>query len=308
MSLFKCLLWASLVSQLLPAAHGEVHCPGNVTSLTLRLVQGALIVVPIRVNHSGLFDFVVDTGAQITTIDASLALDLQVTAQGTTGVGGVATFARVPFAYLDSIEAGDRSASKTLVVIQDLSQLKAADARIRGILGSNFLEHFDLLIDNLHQIMCLDSSGALASAVKGERITLADPIGSQRDLPFTRPILVSARLSSGKNPPVLLRLDSGSNVPVLYKEGDMPRKSLLKQGSLVKRSAHGTEQAFAVLVPQDIQIGKRWLKQVPFVVPLNIVGQSQTPREDGLLPTIALRRVFISCSRGYVTLEPWEHE
>lgn len=307
MSLFKCLLWASLVSQLLPAAHAEAHCPGNVTSLTLRLVQGALIVVPMEVNHSGPFDFVVDTGAQITTIDSSLALELHVTAQGTTGVAGVATSARAPFAYLDSIAAGDRSASKTLVVIQELSQLKAADTRIRGILGSNFLEHFDLLIDNSHQILCLDDSGSLASAVKGERITLADPLGSQRDLPFTRPILVLARLSSGTNPPVLLRLDSGSNVPVLYKEADKPsRGSLAKRGSILKRSIQGTEQAFAVLVPQDIQIGKRWLRQVPFVVPLTVVGESQAPREDGLLPTIALRRVFISCSRGYVTLEPWE--
>jgi hypothetical protein len=45
MSLFKCLFVASLVSQTLPAAHGEAHCPRNVASLTLRLVQGAFIVV-----------------------------------------------------------------------------------------------------------------------------------------------------------------------------------------------------------------------------------------------------------------------
>jgi hypothetical protein len=51
MPLFKCLLFASLVFQTLPAAHGEAHCPGSVASLTLRLVQDALIVVPIEINH-----------------------------------------------------------------------------------------------------------------------------------------------------------------------------------------------------------------------------------------------------------------
>ena len=46
MSLFKCLLVASLISQTVPAAQGEAHCPGGVASLTLRVVQGALRLSP----------------------------------------------------------------------------------------------------------------------------------------------------------------------------------------------------------------------------------------------------------------------
>ena len=151
MSRFRCLLLASLILLALPAAHGEAHCPGNVASLTLRLVQGSLIVIPIEINHSGPYDFVVDTGAQVTTVEPTLAAELGLIAQGTTGVGGVATYARTAFAYLDSIEAGQHSVSNALAVIQEMTQLKAADRRIRGILGANFLEHFDLLIDNGRQ-------------------------------------------------------------------------------------------------------------------------------------------------------------
>jgi len=139
MSLFKCLLVASLVSQTLPAAHGEANCPGNVASLTLRLVQGALIIVPIKINHSGPYEFVVDTGAQVTTIEPSLAAELGVKAQGTTGVGGVATYARTAYSYLDWIDAGKHSVPNVIAVIQEMTQLKAADSRIRGILGGNFL-------------------------------------------------------------------------------------------------------------------------------------------------------------------------
>ena len=303
MSLFKCLLVASLVSQTLPAAHGEAHCPGNVASLTLRLVQGALIVVPIEINHSGPYDFVVDTGAQVTTIEPSLAAELGLKAQGSTGVGGVATYARTAYSYLELIEAGQHSVPNAIAVIQDMTQLKAADSRIRGILGANFLEHFDLLIDNGRHILCLDESGALASTVKGEHVALAEPRGSQQELPFTRPMIVAARLSAGDATPVLLRLDSGSNAPLLYAATALVRT----KASILKRIANGAEQSFAVFPPQDIQIGTHSVKQISFVMPMNSIGTGPTPREDGLLPTMAFQRVFITFSGGYVSLEPWEH-
>jgi hypothetical protein len=307
MSVFKCLLLASLISQTLPAAHGEAHCPGNVASLTLRLVQGALIIVPIEINHSGPYDFVVDTGAQVTTIEPSLAAELGVKAQGTTGVGGVATYARTDYSHLDLIEAGQHSVPNTIAVIQEMTQLIEADSRIRGILGANFLEHFDLLIDNGRHLLCLDESGALASTIKGEHIALAEPRGSKQDLPFTRTLIVAAHLSASDATPVLLRLDSGSNSPLLYATDALVRSKSKSKASILKRVANGAEQSFAALPPQDIQIGTHSVRQVSFVIPMNSIGAGgPTPREDGLLPTMVFQRIFITCSGGYVALEPWE--
>jgi hypothetical protein len=57
--------------------------------------------------------------------------------------------------------------------------------------------------------------------------------------------------------------------------------------------------------PQDFQIGTTSLKQVSFVTPLNKVGDPPNEREDGVLPTAAFQRVFISYSEGYATFEPW---
>ncbi len=307
MSRFRCLLLASLFSLSLPAAKGEAHCPGNVISLTLRLVQSSLIVVPVEINHSGPYDFVVDTGAQVTTVEPTLAAELSLKVQGTTGVGGVATYARTAFAYLDALEAGRHSVPNAIAVIQELTQLKGADSRIRGILGANFLEHFDLLIDNGRHLLCLDESGALASRIKGEHTPLAEPRGSVQDLPFTRPLIVAARLSAGAATPVLLRLDSGSNSPLLYTDHTLLRIESKGHSSILQRLAYGVKQSFAVLPPQDVQIGTHAVGQVSFVMPMNSIGASLTPREDGLLPAMAFRRVFISCSRGYVVLESWEH-
>jgi hypothetical protein len=307
MSLFQCLLVASLVSQTLPAAQAEAHCPGSAASLTLRLVQRALIVVPIEINHAGPYDFVVDTGAQVTTIEPSLVAELGLKAQGTTGVGGVATYARTPYSYLGLVEAGQHSVPDAIAVLQEITQLKAADSRIRGILGANFLEHFDLLIDNGRHILCLDETGVLASTIKGEHIALAEPHGSKQDLPFTRPIIVPARFFAGDATPVLLRLDSGSNAPLLYAADTLVRSKSKGKASILKRVANGAEQSFAVLPPQDIQIGTHAVRQVSFVVPMNAIGAGPSPREDGLLPTMAFQNVFISRSGGYVALEPWEH-
>jgi hypothetical protein len=165
MSIFKSLVFAGLAATV-SIINAEPHCPGNVDSLNLRLVQSSLIVVPVEINHTGPYDFVVDTGAQVSTIEPALASELHLKAEGNIGVAGVATYARTAYAYLNVIGAGEHSVPNTLAVIQDLTQLKEADSRIRGILGANFLEHFDVLIDNIRQILCLDGSGDLASTIK----------------------------------------------------------------------------------------------------------------------------------------------
>ena len=170
-----------------------------------------------------------------------------------------------------------------------------------------FLEHFDLLIENGRHILCLDSSGTLASTIKGEHIALAEPRGSNQDLPVTRPVIVVARLSAGYATPVLLRLDFGSNSPLLYASDALVRNKSRSQASILQRVAYGAKQSFAVLQPQDIQIGTHAVRQVSFVVPMNAIGVGSTPREDGLLPSMAFQRVFITCSGGYTNLESWKH-
>jgi hypothetical protein len=303
MSHSKCLM---LICIALPTlvSYGEAHCPGNVPSLNLRIVQGSLIVVAVEIDHSGPYDLLVDTGAQVTTVEPSLAAELHLKPQGTTAVSGVGSYARTAYSYIGQIEAGGPSVANSLTVIQEITQLKEADPRIRGILGSTFLQHFDVLIDNRHHLLCLDDSGALAASVKGEQIALAAPPGLQRDLPFTRPILVAARLSGIESASVLLRLDSGSSAAVLFGGKTQSGAPFPNTGSMLKRSVKGVDQSFAVLSPQEVRIGKYLLRQVSFAMPLNGDNNGSIQREDGVLPTAAFERVLISSSGRYVTLEP----
>jgi len=223
--------------------------------------------------------------------------------EGTTGVSGVRTQSRSAFAFLDLIEVGSHSVPHSLVIVQDIAELKKADPRIRGILGENFLARFDLLIDNRKRILCLDESSSLSQAIRGEHVPLERPHGPRDALLFTRPLVVSVRWMDDLVDPVLLRLDSGSNAAVLYSaQSHFPGASVARTSAL-KRVVKGVKQSFAVLPAQDILVGTHLVKQQSFVVPLNGVGEIASPREDGLLPSSAFRSVFISYSKSYLVLD-----
>jgi hypothetical protein len=153
--------------------------------------------------------------------------------------------------------------------------------------------------------LCLDESKSLVQAIKGEHIPLVDPHGAPDNLLSTRPMVVPVRLTAADVAPVLLRLDSGSNAAVLYAARPPRLRTSASRLPVLKRVVNGVGQAFAVLPAQDILVGVCPVRQVSFVIPMNEVGSGPTPREDGVLPTAAFERVFISYSENYATLYPW---
>ena len=150
-----------------------------------RLVERSQIVVPVTINHTGPYDFLVDTGAQVTTVDPA-GCRLAAMTRGTAGVVGVGVYARAPLTELGTVEAGSHKVEKVLAVIQDLGQTALADRRVRGVLGGDFLEHFDLLIDYSRGILCLDDSAEMGKKVKGEHIPFMAQVGAQGARPLRK--------------------------------------------------------------------------------------------------------------------------
>ena len=95
----------SLANFVLPVLQAESRCPGSAASVTPRLVQRALIVIPVRVNETGPYDFIVDTGSQVSLIDPLLALDLDLKSEGMVGVISVDAYAQAPVTVLVSSSA-----------------------------------------------------------------------------------------------------------------------------------------------------------------------------------------------------------
>jgi Aspartyl protease len=283
----------------------ETHYPGSVASITPRFVAGALIVIPVRINQEGPFDFVVDTGGQVTMIDPALASQLQLRLQGSVGIISVAGFARGSMTVLDTLEADSQTLEKPLALVQDLGAIQAAQAangRIRGILGENFLSHFDLMIDYAHKLLCLDPTTATMDRVRGERIPLVRP-HPESELLMER-LLIATHLSGAGTRPILLQVDSGSNGPLLYARSEENAFPLLNHATPRKGNLTPAQRAFAALPPQELRIGKRTMRDVRFVTPVSVAKNVARLDEDGLLPTLLFQRVFISGADRYVAFDP----
>src|ERR1700751_2160283 len=128
----KCPSLCSSLSALLATAfaftsisgQAETRCPGNIAGLRPRIVAGALLVIPVKINQSGPFDFMVDTGSQLNVIDPALAAQLQLKSRGTVGLVATAAYSRAPVGILDSFQAGSQLVLRPLVVIQDLGPIQ----------------------------------------------------------------------------------------------------------------------------------------------------------------------------------------
>jgi Aspartyl protease len=206
--------FASLVlaATMVSALSAETHCPGNVASVPFRLANRHQMIVPVSINHAGPFSFLLDTGTQMTMVAPALAAALHLETTGQAEVASVGMQSAASFAHAALLETGSHAAFNQKVLVYDLANLQSAGLNIQGVLGEDFLEQFDMLIDNGHNLLCLDDSAAMRGEIKGARIPLQAQAAD--DLNRAGSLIVLARLYDGTRP-VRLKLDSGSNVNFL---------------------------------------------------------------------------------------------
>jgi Aspartyl protease len=295
---FACLV---LSATIVPALAAEIHCPGNVASVPFRFVNRHLIVLPVSINHSGPYDFLLDSGTQITMIDPSLAAALRLDTHGMAVVAGVGSGQSAAYAQLDLVEAGSHAFAKQKVLVYNLQNFPA-DPHLQGILGEDFLEHFDLLIDNAHRLLCLDDSAAMRAEVKGPHIPLLAAAEADQVSALPAFLLVTARLSDGLRP-VRLLLDFGANEPILFNTAQYMLPRPWQDVALRGSALDGAQPAFSSLPPQDVKIGSLELARVRFVS-TTTDKNSYVQGFDGVLNTGLFRRVFIDHADRFAVLEP----
>ncbi len=295
--------FASLVlsATIVPALAAENRCPGNVASVPFRFVNRHLIVLAVSINQTGPYDFLLDSGTQITMIDPSLAAALHLDTHGMAVVAGVGPGQSATYAQLDLVEAGSHAVAKQEVLVYNLQSFPA-DSHLQGILGEDFLEHFDLLIDNPNHLLCLDDSAAMRAEVRGPHIPLVAAAETDQVGALPAFLLITARLSDGQRP-VRLLLDFGANEPILFNIAEYilvrPSRDVALRGSGLDRA----QPAFSSLPPQDVKIGPLELARVPFVS-TTTDKDSYVQGFDGVLSTGLFRRVFIDHADRFAVLEP----
>ena len=305
MSLIKCLASISLAAITLPTLHSQPRCPGNIASLPFHLVQRSRIIVPVVINHTGPYQFLLDTGTGSTIVDPLLATELHLKTQGSAEVVGVGFSTQASFAYLDLLEAGSHSVANHPVVVHDLQPLQAADLHFRGIIGGDFLGHFDVLMDYAHSMLCLDDTKVMQAAVKGGHIALVTPPQAPDEGPLTTLLIIPVRLSGFGARQLLLTLDSGANASFLFNHAVYPAPGLLQARQRNGYGGDGVKREFSILPPQSMQIGSLNMQKVSFAAPADSGENALTSEQDGLLTTVLFRRVFISYADRFVVLDPW---
>ena len=147
----------------------ESPCPANVKPVPFRSTQKHQVVVPVSINHARAADFLLDTGTQMTVVDQSLAAELHISTRGNANVAGVSLQGQTKLAELATLEVGNHVSTNQQVLVYNMSTLQQAGFAIHGLLGQDFLSQFDVFIDNAHNVLCIDDTGALRAGVKGSR-------------------------------------------------------------------------------------------------------------------------------------------
>ena len=294
---FASFVLAATIVSTLPA---EPHCPGNVASVPLHLPNRHLMVVAVSVNHSGPYNFLLDTGTQFTIVDPVLAAGAP-TPQPGRGPGGRipdsrARIRRAPRPDRRRLPSGRRPEG-----IRLRPRPHSVDLHVRGVVGEDFLGHFDMLIDNEHESLSRRIRRMLAD-VKGPHIALLGPARAPNGTPALMSLIIMARLSNGERP-VRLKLDSGTNVSFLFNTYRYMPLGLLRSTSVLGSGLDGAQHPFATMPPQDLQIGPLEIPRVSFFTFADSKKDSGTTG-DGMLATGLFRRVFICHTHHFVVLDP----
>jgi Aspartyl protease len=298
------LVSLSLVGIALPILQAEAHCPGNVASVPLHLVNRYLFVVAVSINRSGPYNFLLDTGTQTTAVDRSLAGELHLNLEGAPVVEGIGFQATASSARLDLLAAGPHAVANQKVVVYDFPSPADGGLPVRGVLGEDFLEHFDMLIDNSHSLVCLDDSGAMRADMKGPHTPLVSPGQAADGIASSRSLIVEARLSD-QTGPVRLWLDCGANVSFLFKLSEYLSRKVDRNARLQGMGGNAAQTSYLALPAQDLKVASLKLQNVAFLTPAITQKNLQVAEFDGLLSTWLFRRVFIDHADRFAVLEAW---
>jgi predicted aspartyl protease len=258
--------------------------------IRFRLVHNILIVVSVTADREGPFDFVLDTGADTTIVDPSLANKLALASLSHAQQTTLAGRQTVSVSSLDTVAAGAAQVKNLPVLVQNLGQLGQMDPHIEGILGQDFLSHFNYLLDYRRQSIRIESANEIRDAVEGVRIPM--------QVTESRMIVASEAQSRG-HAKLHLLLDSGANSVVLLRNASQA----------LNLPAHENRSELTSSGQIGLKVGRIHLLAIGTdqFHDLAVAVTSTEPPErigDGLLPTVLFHALYVNNREGFVVFNP----
>jgi hypothetical protein len=254
-------------SRLLPGANRD--CAGPVVKL--RVLDGLPAVDCVFVNQQGPFRFLVDTGSQVNMLDPRIARKAGLKATFHVDVASALEVVKVSGGDNLEVSLGGVKADKQRFLFSGMEDVRNFSPDIQGVLGQDFLSHFDYLID-----------------LQGKRMEFG-----KAERPGTR---VQLRTTHGVPSVVTslgpLLLDSGAGRLVLFG---------VEGGNEVRRV--GTVSGSALV---SLTAGKQLViegRNIPYGKALTVPARTENVDAVGLLPARLFKAVYVCNSEGYAVLD-----
>lgn len=259
-------------------------------------IEAGLPVVDVWIRTRGPYRFLLDTGAEGTTVSRQLAEDLALAVVGAVEQHTVNGVSRVPMARVPEMQIGRGGplAQDVAVAISDLAGPRAALQDLDGVVGGDLLDGHDYLVDY--------GDGQLVVA-RGESL----PVRGGVELPLVidrqRPLVrwPSAGLGAAFGSTLLLLLDSGADALIV----DSSSGAFTCRPRTERRMTLDTQAGrrdITACEAEPLLVGGVSIRGLRLV---EVAWLTAVPRrERGLLPASAFARVYVSPSRGTVTFWP----
>jgi len=296
---FSCLFVLFAFAICAPAmAEGSdqtVPTPQIVTA-KIRLDDLSMIIVPVSINGSRPYDFLFDTGSSKTMIDRKLAEELGLPQIGERKIMGVLGSTSMSVVRANSVSVAGATISDLNV---SSTEKRMTVSKVRGVLGQDFLQQFDVLIDYRHlTVQLAPASGTLAQTLTGERLPLhMDQTNPGRSAPNR--LIISGHVPELGTEEMSLLLDSGANCFTLFKD-NLGLLADRREPANTGDFGSWTKSEVATRTLRVLSLGK---KSVPDLTVVTISHPVNTDT-DGLVPTSLFKSIFISSRGGFVILNP----
>jgi predicted aspartyl protease len=255
-------------------------------------------VVQVSINGAGPYDFILDTGSNVTVIRSELARKLKLPSSAPMAIVTAMGETRGQRVIVESIAVAGLAAEH--LEVNALDRVRALNGRIQGILGENFLKNFDILIDNERQVLFLDRTSNLEDALAGERLSFSR-IGSFDYKPTPDRIVIKVKVPSFVEKPLLFLVDSGTNAAALYPPpGGLALRAMQSPQHVSMNDLD--ERRDCQVQKTTLEIGSGTFRGLELIACEGLTRNKMDT--DGLLPTKVFHQFFISHRGGYVIANP----
>jgi predicted aspartyl protease len=255
----------------------------------------SMIVVGVRVDGKGPYRFLLDTGATSSIVDPQLSSSLNLSAAQSVRLASWQDTTDARRVFVQSISLGPIDSGPLSVLVQPLSEFKAFDPQLRGVLGQDVLLRSNFLIDNSHHRIQFDGDGALLSELTGDHVSIA-PVRTRAGALEPRLIAVPVQIASNTEPLHLL-LDSGADMVVL--QPSLAPATTRPRGSKWIADQNGKSSA-ATTFHTRLSVGSQTFGAEAWIGDAGLKFLAI----DGLLPTGSFDRIYIANRGSFVIIEP----